>query len=441
MDWVTAVEIPRLQAGGAGRLLARLVAAALGLQVGILAVLAVTLALISEPLASWLGQPAFAGLFRTYAAVLLVEGASRAVRDQMLSSLLMQGAAQLAQALRNAVVLGYLVVCTVQGPGPDVHALAWAELWASAASLALGGALLARRLAVELAQARPDAGVTPPTVRGLRSMALNAWTASLTAMLWGGQVVVLLASRILGAEAAAMVGFARNLAEQIRKLMPVEFLFHLIRTLLAARYATERDPQRLLARIALAFKSNLIFLLPVVLLFVTHGDRICGWVSSGRYAGAHGIVVGWMLWVLVWSHHRLAESLAHLTGRSSMIGAVSVVMLGAPALYAATGALGGPVGLVAGLVIAELVYVGALLRRGLAANGVPYPVGVLALPRLALACGVIVAVGLAIAPRWPASAALAMLIIFVVAVVVLRLWSMADAKAVLARGPAAAAVP
>lgn len=434
MDWVTAVQIPKLRMAGAGRLLGRLVAAAVAVQALLLAVLGALMFVFAAPASAALGHAGHGGVFELYAVVLIIEGCSRMLRDQILTSLLMQGVSQLAQALRNGGLLVYLALVALGGSSLDLLAFARMEIVACAASLGFGAVFLLIRLRREHAA---DAGGTAPLLDlgAVRSMALSAWLASLTGLLWSGQIVVLVASRLLGPEVAGLVGFARNLAEQVRRLMPAEFLFNLLRPVLSARFAADRSAQGLLARSALVLKLNLLCVLPALLLAVVHGDLVCDWVSGGRYAEAHWVLVGWLAWVLVWSFHRLADNTAHLLGHSKIVGRTGLAMLLAPPLYLAAAGAAGVQGLLIALVLAEAVYVGTVWRKAMPGGLGDFPWQVFRPMRLLalLACVLAAAALLGSQAGWVS--ALVMGITYLTAAGLLRLASPADLRDVVAEAP------
>lgn len=389
-DWVTAVEVPRLQAVGAYRELSQLVSRCMT----VFAVSFGTLAAIGLAgagfLAAMAGGADAVNVIRVYALVLLVEGLSRAVRDQMLASMLLQWAGQLAQTLRNFTVAAVLLILHANARTLDLPTLSLAEFTASGLSLIAGAGILWRRLGVD-ARAAVAAPQFTSDWQVLRHLAYNAWLASLTALLGSGQVILLLVSHLLGAEAAAVMGFGRNLAEQFRKLMPVEFLFNLIRTFLVARHTGDGDADMLLARVALFVKINLLLLLPAVLSMATAGADLCNLISKGRYAHANWIVLGWLVWVLAWSHHRLADAVAHLLKRSDVIGRASLLMMLVPPACAVALVVAGTTAMFVVLSAIEVAYVVLVLR--LATTGTArYPLSVLALPQLALGCVLTVAV-------------------------------------------------
>jgi hypothetical protein len=189
----------------------------------------------------------------------------------------------------------------------------------------------------------------------------NAWFSNLANMSWGKQTVILLATRLIGAEATAPLGFARNLADQVRRYMPMEFIFGVMRTLLIARYATDGDRRKLGIRAGLMYKANLLFLLPLLVLAIARGGELCALLSAGRYENAHWLLVGWLSVLVVLAHHRLTDLLAHAVGRSGVTSRASAVLLVTPAALVAAALLQQWALLFLVLLVAEVAYSGMVL--------------------------------------------------------------------------------
>ncbi|MBK6974864.1 MAG: hypothetical protein IPH26_18695 [Sterolibacteriaceae bacterium] len=317
MEWVTAVFIPQARLKMSGQSFEKFVWHSAAIQAGMFLLGGCILYLLAPFTSEWFRLGEGGAAFKIYAMVMFIEGMSRVFRDQLLSCLFLQGAAQISQMVRNFAMLGFAFWIFRLDEGRTAQGLAFAEMLASAGSLAVAGWFLYRHLVGQRAAAAREPGwQLPPWFHMLRA-GRNAWLSNIANLSWGGQAVVLMASRVVGAEATAALGFARNLSEQVRKYMPMEFLLAIVRTVLVARFAVDGDRQRLSVRAGLMYKANLLFLLPVVALSVARGDELCALISGGRYASAHWLLVGWLGVLVLWSHHRVTDLVAHTLGRSS----------------------------------------------------------------------------------------------------------------------------
>lgn len=363
-EWVTATEVPRLRQGQAWALLRRLVASALGVQALAFGSLGLLLALAGPQLAHLAGWSLPVEVWPWLGLHLLAEGLGRSLRDQLLSSLLLQGVAQAVQLLRNLVVLLGVAWAMQESAGLGILSIVPLETLASAGGMLLALANLCWHLRHRGA---PAGDVAAPDGAVLRRMALHAWVGSLASLLVSPQLLVLLAARFLGSEATALLGFARNLAEQVRRFMPIEFGFIILRTFLVTRFQDRSQLAALVDRSQVAWKLNLALLLPLGLVAALWGDRLATLVGGAKFQAAGPLLVAWLVWVVAWSHHRLSDLWAHLLSRSAAVGRSSLALAALPILLGVTLAAQQALAAVLLLAVGECLYalrVAALALRG-----------------------------------------------------------------------------
>ena len=332
MEWVTAVFIPQAKLKAAGNVFNKFVWQCVAVQAATLSIGACVLFMFAPTLDNWFRLENAAGVFKIYAVVMFVEGVSRVFRDQLLSCLLLQAAAQMSAMTRNIIMLISTFWIFQNDEWRTAEGLGFAELCASIGSLSIAAVFLYRHLMASRNDpaSEPDWRL-PRWVEMLRA-GRNAWLSNLANLSWGAQMVILLASRVSGSEATALLGFSRNLAEQVRKLMPMDFLLGIIRTLLIARFSEDGNRHKLGARAGLIFKANLLFLLPLLIVVIVRGEEICSLLSGGRYGAAHWFLVGWLSVLVFWAHHRLTDILAHALGRSGLTSRASILLSVTPLL-------------------------------------------------------------------------------------------------------------
>jgi O-antigen/teichoic acid export membrane protein len=334
MEWVTAVFVPQFRLKANGQQLSRFVWSCAGVQMAQLLLGACSLLLLAPFLSEWLHLKDATDIFRLYALVMCVEGLSRVVRDQLLSCLLLQGAAQISQMARNLIMLAFALMLTDHEQWRSASALAVAELCASGLSLVLAATLLYRYLREMRSAPSSDPQWTPPLWRSLFRAGRHAWLSNLVNLSWGGQAIILLVTRVIGPEATAALGFARNLSEQIRRYMPMEFLMGIMRTLLLARFYQDKNARLLGIKAGLMYRANLLFLLPFMALTIVRGGELCALLSNDRYAEAQWYLVGWLVVLVFWAHHRLSDLLAHAMQRADLTSRSSLKLIATPALLA-----------------------------------------------------------------------------------------------------------
>ena len=130
----------------------------------------------------------------------------------------------------------------------------------------------------------PDLNRAPiPARKELWALARANYLSYLLTLTYGPQFITFMLSRFAGLEATAAFGFARNLADQVRRYLPAELLYGLVRPALIARYAATRDVAAFNRNNALLFQVSLMFLAPLLVLGIAYGDvlvRVSAMASS-----------------------------------------------------------------------------------------------------------------------------------------------------------------
>ena len=331
MEWVTGIYIPQIRLKGAGAAMTRFVGSVVAIQATAAALLGVALWFFAAPIAGWMGMAQAAPVYQLYGVVVFLEAVSRVMRDQILSCLLLQGASQLAQTARNTVFL--LCIVLLMPPAEAVAlSVAQFEILASAASLAVGAAFVAWFLWRQRRQHGADPNWRPPALADMFSMGRAAWIANLASLAWGSQVIVLLTTKILGVEVGAMTGFVRNLAEQMRRYLPAELLFGILRPVLVARYADEQDLSRLASRCGFLFKLNTFSIALIMVVCLVSGNHLFSLLTAGRYPDASYLAVVWFAVFVFAGQRRYTDLLLHTAQRSRVIQRTSLLLVPAPLL-------------------------------------------------------------------------------------------------------------
>lgn len=329
MEWVTGIYIPQIRLKGAGQAMRRFVGHVVAIQAVAAAGLGVAVWFFASPLAGWMGMAHAASVFQLYGVVVFLEAISRVMRDQVLSCLLLQGASQLSQMARNIVFL-LCIVCLMSADEATALSVAQFEILASASSLVVGAAFVGWFLWRQRRQQGTDPDWRPPSLADMFLMGRAAWIANLASLTWGSQVIVLLTTKILGAEVGAMTGFVRNLAEQVRRYLPAELLFSILRPVLVARYAEEHDLSRLANRCGFLFKVNTLSIALIVVASLVCGDHLFALLTAGRYPDAGYLAVVWFAVFVFAGQRRYTDLLLHTAQQSRVIQRISLLLVPAP---------------------------------------------------------------------------------------------------------------
>lgn len=332
LPWMGARYVPefRLHAGGSAlqalcrRMLLWLVMA---IAAGALAgAVAMPLYLQSANLA------AYAGAALLYAFVLFADGLNRLVIASLLDPLMAQQLVRRALLLRQGLMLLVVAVAAALGPVTLWHVVL-ADLLAATLAVGVTVVGLMRHLR-GLMDLPATPGWTPPGSAAMWSTSRNMYGAYLVTVLYSPQVLLIVVTRFLGAEAAAVFGFLRALYDQVARYLPAMLLFNLIRPKLIASYVDQGSSTELNRNANLAGKLSLFVLAPLVAGVAATGGGLAAWLSGGRLPDTGHLLLGFMLVLVPLSQRQLLESVAVAVGQARLcVLAALAGLLTLPALW------------------------------------------------------------------------------------------------------------
>lgn len=290
LDWVAARILPEYRLHAAGRAIVGIICRLAGMQMAFYSCAGAVLFFHAEQVAALLRMEAAAPVLSVAGAVLAVEGFGRLYREQMLGTLMRQGAAQSAQVVRSGVLA--FLLGSDWFAGREITALDALryELMASCGSTGLGAVLLLREMWSLHYRVAPSGDWTPPRGKQLLKLAVNTYISYLLAFAYGSQMLTLIVARILGADAAAVFGFSTNFSDQVRRYLPTDLLRSVIQPTLIAFFSRRRDFGGFMLRVGIWFKSSMILLMPVVVYFIAFGGMGATLVGGERFREAGPIV-------------------------------------------------------------------------------------------------------------------------------------------------------
>jgi O-antigen/teichoic acid export membrane protein len=369
LEWVSGRYIPEYRILATQSQLRRFVLQLAGLQSTIYLVFAAGMAIGSGFWAALIGIPDAAPILAIYAIYMLLEGSSRMLRDQMLCHLLLQGRAQVALILRNLVWVAGLGWFFVFRGSATIHDVALIETCAAATGLVFAGiALLVALLNAEFESRAAQQAWVAPSVVDMWKLARATYLGYLFSLAYGPQVLTLLITKLSGVEATAAFGFARNLAEQVRRYLPAELLLGLVRPALIARYVSTQDFVAFNRNATLMFLVSLLVLAPLLVLVIVFGDLVVAVLSHGKYSESGRLLMLQVLSLAPLSHRRIIELIANTLSRAEACTRANAYVMVFPVFMALLLASRQPVWTV--LVVsffAEITYSGLVvyqLRRG-----------------------------------------------------------------------------
>lgn len=337
LDWVAARSLPEYRVHAAGRDTVILALKLAGIQ-ALAFLFGGSFLTVTAPFLSDLLKLEGAGELMSLAGALLaIEGLGRLSRDQLLGVLMRQRSGQIAQITRAGVFLGLLAQAYLN----DVPLLAREavvfELVAGSVAAVIGAVLLGRVL-IDLWHLPAPHGETwePTDLKTLRRLARNAYLSYLLALTYGPQVLTILVARILGPEFAAIFGFARGFADQVRRYLPTDLLQSILRPALIAYFASSRDSVGLMLRLGLWLKSALFVLLPLLVFFAIFGEKGGGVLGGDKFRDSWPIVLFMLIGSGAMAWRRVTELACNTLNRSEICVRSALPMPVVPLLLAVT---------------------------------------------------------------------------------------------------------
>lgn len=295
IDWVAAIWLPAYRIHAPQRVFWRFVRRMVALRGACLALAALLALAFAEWIAGFVGLGDWLWVFRVYLLVACLDGMLRYLKDTVMDSLLMQGANQLSILLKN---LCTVVVLSLGAAGYyRVDLLLVAQVEVATFCLALSVVTIA--LLVARARDRREQPIAPgdwrePTAAQLFAVARHNYATSLAQIVAAPNIFVLGIERFLGLGATAAFGFARMLADQVRKYLPSELFFGMVRTMIIATHARTGDMRELALHHSVLLKLGLF---PVALLagvLIAYGGPVVQWVGGDKYAGVEWLLLGFI---------------------------------------------------------------------------------------------------------------------------------------------------
>jgi O-antigen/teichoic acid export membrane protein len=380
LDWILLRFLPEYRLHGDRRSMARLVGAVAASRVLLLTLLgALWLAL---PGARPAGMPAALAL--PLAALLVVEGGMRVLRDNTLEALALQSRMQAVTVLRGAILLAILLAAA---GGATAHTLLLAELAASAGALLLAAACFLAALRQQRLACAP--GWQAPRPAQLRAVALHNYAGGVVEYLYSPSSLILLLARSQAPATVAGLGFALRLTDIIRNYLPGMVVFSVVRARMLGAYAGNRDYAELQRWAHFVFKVCALSLLPVLAVAIAYGDLVLRLASGGRFAEFGPLFAVLCGWLVLRLHRLILNVVCNAVGLTGLWARASLLSLLMLPLLAWLGALWPGLWLVPAALLCNEVVVNGLVVAGMTRRGFAWPLGMRwwarALPALAAA--------------------------------------------------------
>ncbi len=326
LPWMAARYLPEFRLHG-GSLVAQFVwkiiaLLACALTVGVCALFFIVQWLLPAELMQ------YANMAELFLLVLLLEGLSRRIRENILGPLMQQKLAQVTLVARNFTFLLLIgIFCLSAEIG--LHHVVFAEIFASVLGLVLLFNGLIRHLNTYRNMAA-NANWVQPDWSSIWQVARNMYFNNLIVLLYSPQMFIFLTQRYLGIEATALFGFLCKLYMQIVNYLPATLLFSLIQPKLVASYVHAGNMHDLARNANLAGKLSLFVLMPLVAYVWLVGDELLYLLSDGKFVLSGDYLTGLMFAMIPLSQRRILETVAvaidknHIVLLGGILGGLSL---------------------------------------------------------------------------------------------------------------------
>ena len=178
--------------------------------------------------------------------------------------------------------------------------------------------------AVQLAENQTDINAKSsaenwPDWNAIMRMASHNYGFTLLAAPPQGYFIKMLAAIFLPTQMVAAYGFFISIAERVRQYIPLHLLYSLIEPVMIGNYIQNRSFSTLNQRCQLLYKSNLIFLIPLLAWILAAGAFIISSLTGGKYHEYSWLLALVMLQLTVGSHVVLLQLILNSVGASQLL--------------------------------------------------------------------------------------------------------------------------
>ncbi|MDD5323691.1 MAG: hypothetical protein PHD43_24440, partial [Methylococcales bacterium] len=313
----------------------------------VLLTLAVLLAfLLASDAAFLFGLQEWLYIFKVYLLVVWLRVSGHFL-FQLLESTLHQGLGQTAfvlATLTKLILFGWLIYAGMLG----LESVIWMEVIAEAAGLFIlvfGVVRVARQAQTESAKLALSEWWGANANRVTR-YGFAGYIQHLAILPYGSSPNRLVAGRFLEVASIAAFGFAQSFMDMLKRYLPAQLLAGVIRPVLVARFATDRNFGAVEHMLSLVFRINTILLGLLAAVLMTVGPEFVAMVSKGKYGPESAWLLLSLIAVLALESRRYLVDLAIQTverngllvvgnlalSASLILGVVGVPLIGAQAI-------------------------------------------------------------------------------------------------------------
>ncbi len=303
--------------------LRRFTLSALSVRTSVLVVLALLAWVATGDLSTLLGLARTQDAFRVFLLVVVLRSTAHFV-SQMLESTLSQGFAQAGFTVSSLIrVVGMLYL--LDGSAISLVEVVWVEAVSDAVGLVvlLAGTIHVFSQSTSAATPSDDEQWTQVNFRRVIRFAWSGYVQHLATLPFGGNTNRLVGGAMFGDVTMATFGFSQSLYEYVKRYLPTQLLFGLIRPVVVSRFSSSRDFASAMNLCDQALHVNLAFLGGGLAALVVSGGELLSLLSSGKYGFESAILLSALLILLVFETQRLILELL-----TQMVERYDIMILG-----------------------------------------------------------------------------------------------------------------
>lgn len=359
--------VPELFVEHRQRALRRLVAGALALRVGILAVFLAAVYVWAPTIAPLVGLGEWEWAIKSYLVVVLVRVTATSLFG-VLESMLHQAIAQLGFGI--VTVLRFVLIAAATSEGSlDLKSVIVIELLTDVAGLGvmLIGTIRAMR-SDDTGEVERDEDWTRANLQRMYAFGVKGYLQHLLILPYGGSTNRLLVGGALTSSNVALFGFAQSVAELMERYLPVTLLAGVIRPVLTARFVRDNRFSDLEAAANLFFKINAVLVCLAAVVVYAGGKPMLELITGGKYSEGVAILLVMCVLVLMYSVRSMLDYICHAVEQNGPLvwsnAVISASLLPGIAMLPSLGVYAMPLANGVGLVVGIWVLVRRLRAAG-----------------------------------------------------------------------------
>lgn len=363
INWAVDRYVPELRSNLNSIALRRFIIGMAGLRLVIIIALAMVFHMIGQKVLAFGGKEDWLPAFDLYIVLLIPFAMMVFFRDVVFQSLLQQAHSQATTSIRHLVFLFVLVFFIFRSDPLALESVIYGEIAATIIAVMIAliqvGVLL-RQLPYGM---KPRAASTL-RLRTVFRFAANSYANEVFRMSGSGYAVMSAAPNLLATAALAPYGFCQTLFTQLNRFLPAHLFSGLYRPKLIAQYTKTGSFEILNRQLIMILKISNYILAASIAVFFIYGGELLDWLSRGKYADAHGLMLLFMILMLVDNHRQVLMALCNTIERVDILRRSSLVMpLVVPLAVVFVFAGFDSYGLALSLILPELVCIGLIVYQ------------------------------------------------------------------------------